>query len=289
MILDFLPQRLKKPLYNLNTDLLFEIRLRTGFPIVVNYSFNNCFLSDSGMSKSELSGIVCQDDYIKEIILNVTERSVYAYNDKIKKGFITTREGVRIGIAGECVYDGNNISTIKEFTSLLIRVPHSIVGCADEVFEKIKSQTFVYNTLIISPPFMGKTTILKDLCRLINKNYFKSILIIDERGEFACVNGLNIDKIKFSDKLYAFSYGIRSLAPSIVITDELSSESDFQFANKAANSGIKIIASCHADDIKDLFGKNFFINNVFERYVVLGMGGAVGKIKCVYDKDFVKI
>lgn len=286
MLLDFFPERYKKAIKLLNENVLYEVRLRKNYPVIINYGFKRYYLSDKGVSTFNDKSIVCLDSDIKEIIINITEHSVYAYNDKIKQGYITTPKGVRVGIAGECVFDEDKIITIKNYTSLLVRIPHDIFGCAEHIFNKINVDSNICNTIILSAPFLGKTTILKDLARIINNKYNKSILIIDERGEFSSVSGENIDIIRFSNKSFAFNYGIRTLAPSIVITDELSGDKDFEFAQKASNSGVKIIASCHANDVNDLRQKSYFIKNVFERYVVLGKNSEIGKIYGVYDKDF---
>ena len=137
----------------------------------------------------------------------------------------------------------------------------------------------------MSPPFKGKTTILKDLCRKINDNSDKAILLIDERSEFRNISGKNIDRVENSNKLYAFSYSVRSLSPEIVITDELSEKSDFLCAQSVVNSGVKIIASCHAACIEDLISKDYFIKNIFDRYVFLSNGSEFGKIDGIYNKE----
>ncbi len=145
------------------------------------------------------------------------------------------------------------------------------------------------NTLIISPPAKGKTTILKDLARKIDAKLNIPILIMDERGEFASVKGKNIDVIKFGNKLYSFNYGVRSLSPMVVITDELSEKNDWICASNAANSGVKIIASCHGGNIDEIKRKEYFINNVFERYVVLKNLQKPGMIDGFYNELLNKI
>ena len=156
-------------------------------------------------------------------------------------------------------------------------------------FEKICNERNLFNTLIISPPFCGKTTVLKDLAIKINGLNLGSILIIDERAEFENVQGINIDKILYSDKLYAFEYGVRSMSPSIVITDELVTKNDWLCAKKATDCGVKIIASCHAASIDDVKRKDYFIENVFERYVVLLSGVKPGILKSVYNGVFEEV
>ena len=284
MDFNFLPNKFLSAINLLNLDKLTEIRCRVNYPVIIKYSGRLVYLSPKGATTLRTDALIfCAQDIIY-IINKVTENSIYAFNDKIKQGYLTTENGLRIGLAGECVFNDGKIQTIKKFTSLNIRIPHFIDGCSNAVFEKICNGQ-VLNTLIVSPPGFGKTTILKDLSLKLNKCNLGSILIIDERGEFFEVQGENIDKILYSDKLYALDYGVRSLSPNIVITDELSSKDDWTCINHAINSGVKIIASCHGYSIESLLNKEFF-NNIFDRYIILNGVGEPGQIKFIYDKEF---
>ena len=127
---------------------------------------------------------------------------------------------------------------------------------------------------------------MKDLTRNFNNLNLGEILLVDERGEFSSVTGQNIDKISFSTKSYAFNNGIRTLAPKIIITDELGEKNDWDCVNKAIFSGVKVVASCHAYSVDDVSKKPYFIKDAFERYVVLN---SKKLIDCVYDKDFLKL
>ncbi len=285
MDLSFLPIKYTNAIKNIDINYLYEIRLRTGYAVKVNYNNKNAYLSFYGLTQNCKDAIICSSFDISEIIKNVTEHSLYAFNDRIKEGFITTKHGVRIGIAGECVFCENKIQTIKNFSSLNIRIPHQINGCSSGVIKEIINQGKVNNTLIISPPFLGKTTLLKDIATELNKVVNLPILIIDERGEFNNIEGENIDKITYSNKNYAFNYGLRSLSPSVVITDELSNSEDWLCVKNAVNSGIKIIASCHSDCLENLASKNCFIKNLFDRYIVLSNNGEFGKVEKVFNKE----
>lgn len=283
MDFDFFTSDIKSAIQKTDMDKLYEIRLRKNFPVIVNYAGKRFYLSISGISSTTKTALICYESTIERIMQNITEFSVYAFNDKIKKGFITTKEGIRIGVAGECVY-GDELITIKNISSLNIRVPHIISGASNGFFSKIHDRTDFFNTLIISPPFCGKTTVLKDVAKKINDHFIKNILILDERGEFGRVKGENIDVIEYSDKLYGFEYGIRSMSPEILITDELSTKKDWDFASRAINSGVKVIASCHAGSLSDLQQKDLF-SNLFDRYVVLKKG-VFGQVESVYDNCF---
>jgi len=287
MKLDFLPKKYKLGLESLDVSYLYEIRMRTSYPVLIRYKNEQLYLSNSGATILKCNAIICKKSDIDEIIALVTKSSLYAYNDRIKEGYLTTDEGVRIGLAGECVCANGNIHTIKNFTSLNIRVPHEIFGAANDIFCFVYNKK-IKNTLIISPPARGKTTILKDLARKIDDLNIGSIMVIDERAEFQIVKGANIDTIMYSDKLYAFEYGLRSLSPNIVITDELSSEDDWICAERAVISGVKLIASCHGASIDDIRAKEYF-QNIFDVYVVLDDDGVPGRIKGVYNREFISI
>jgi len=286
MDLSFLPKKYLIGLGKVDLDKLSEIRLRVGFPVIISYNFKKSYLSIDGATLFGDKAILCQSEDVNFIINTVTEFSLYAHNDRIREGYLVTKSGLRIGLAGECVYDGEKILTIKNFSSLNIRIPNEVFGCSEGIFKYVINDYTVYNTLIISPPFMGKTTILKDLARNIDAKLSIHVLILDERGEFENVVGENIDKIKFSTKNYGFNYGTRVLSPQVIIVDELMSKNDWTGVLTAKNSGVKVVASCHSDNIENLLRKECFIKGVFDRYVFLGKNDVVGLLDCVLDGEF---
>ncbi len=286
MKLSFLPINYMSALENLEIKFLYEIRLRTCYPVKVNYLNQIYYLFDGGLVKDKDKAIICSQEDVNYIIMQITEHSLYAFNDRLKDGYITTINGIRVGIAGECVFNNNKIQTIKNFSSLNIRIPHEIEGCSTKIMPYIYNDNNIYSTIIISPPFLGKTTLLKDVMKNLNSLNIGSILVIDERGEFSLIKGENIDNIMYSNKNYAFNFALRSLSPKIVITDELSTIDDWLCAKNAISSGIKIIASCHSDSVENLRLKPSFIHNLFDRYIVLNNGNKFGQAKCVLDRDF---
>lgn len=286
MKFDFLPKRFINALENINSEELIEIRLRKNFPIICLFSYGRKYLIDAVDNNEKI--IVTKKD-IDFIISELTEKSYYAYNDKIKQGYLIYKDGTRIGIAGECVYNKEVVISIKEISSLNIRFCNNRKNCSKDIFDKIIYNGQVLNTLIISPPTKGKTTILKDLVLKINELNINSILIIDERGEFSCISGLNIDIISNCTKYYGFSIGIRSMAPDLVVTDEISSLEDWNYLSKANNSGVRILASCHGDSIESVKNKRGFIEGIFNRYVVLNSSGRPGVVKEILNEEFIRL
>lgn len=283
--LSFLPSNLVNKLNELDLDKLYEIRLRKNREILVFYDNKYLKLSEIINEKED---IICFKSDIDYVIDCLTEHSLYAYNEQIKSGFITSNKGIRVGICGDVIFDNGKVKTINNFSSLNIRIPHNINNSSSEIFNKMFDGQTIKNSLIISAPFMGKTTILKDLAIKLDKFVKKQILLIDERGEFESIEGNYIDKINFSNKEYALSNGIRSIAPEIIITDEIK-EDDFISLQNAKNSGVKIIASCHANSIEELTNKPLFRKNIFDMFFVLESNNIKGKIQSVYDCDLNRI
>ncbi len=279
-MLDFLPQNVKDALRRLNLQKVYEIRMRVEKPITVNYQGVYRYLAEYGLTDVQERALRCDMDELANCVFRAGKYSVYAVEEQIKRGFITAKDGERIGLAGEYVFEKGQPLTIRNITSLCIRVPHEVIGCGEEIYKSCM-QDGVKNVLIISSPGLGKTTILRDLGRTIGIKTHKNVLVCDERGEISAGDvGQTCDVLKYSDKQTAFEAGIRALRPDIVITDELSAV-DCNAIERAILAGIKVIASAHFSSIGHV-KKPFF--GLFERYVLLDER-EIGKIKAIYDEE----
>ena len=191
--------------------------------------------------------------------------------NQLKKGFVTGKDGERIGIAGTLVYEGGSVLSVHSVTSLCVRVPHAVEGCAEEIYRKTLADG-LRSLLILAPPGEGKTTLLRDLTRIVSQRTQANILVSDERGELSAGDlGATSDVVKFADKLTAFTAGIRAMRPEIIVTDELLA-SDYEAVRRAVESGIIVFASAHLKRVEDVPEK------LFERYILLDGLGKIGKI-----------
>ncbi len=283
-MLEFLPDNVKMAIQRINVSFLYEIRIRIDKPVTVNYQGIYRYLGDFGLTEHKEKAIRCSADEIADCVFKAGNYSVYSVEEQLKKGFLTANCGERIGIAGEYVFEKGQPFALRNYGSLCIRVPHEIKGCAKEIYKLCMSERVV-NLLVMSSPGLGKTTILRDLSRILSDKTSKNILICDERGEISVgETGDTSDIVRFSDKATAFEAGIRAMRPDIIITDELCA-ADCLALNRAMTAGICVVASAHFSDIS--YVKEPF-RPLFDRYVLLD-GEKLGKIKAIYDKEGRKI
>ena len=279
-MLEFLPQNIKESLAHVNSKYVYEIRLRADKPVRINYQGEYRYISAYGVTDKADKAIRCTSADIADCVYRAGNYSVYSVEEQIKQGFLTAEHGERIGIAGEYIYEHGQPLAIKSFSSLCIRVPHEIYGCGEEIFTYCMRDK-VRNVLIMSAPGLGKTTILRDLGRILSEKTAKNILICDERGEISAgLTGNTCDVMKFANKATAFEAGIRAMRPDIMITDELS-KADCTAIERAYSAGIKVLASAHFSDIQHV--KPPFMG-LFERYVLLDQR-KIGKIDSIYDGE----
>ncbi len=281
MGLSFLNTETFSALSHLNLNFVTEIRLRAGKPVVVEYRGKYRFLGRSGISSGKDDRIRAED--IPQTLARATDGCIYAYNEQLKNGFITVGHGVRIGVAGEYVTEGGHVTTIKNVTSLNIRVPHEIVGCGDRIYNSLL-QNGLKNVLVFSKPGLGKTTLLRDLARKISIEKPVNVLVFDERGEISGMDAYGTgydlgfaDVVRSSNKLSAISSAIRAMKPELIVTDELYGENDVKAVKYATECGIFVIASSHICDKKILSAMPF---DYFAQLTSQG-----GELK-IYDKNF---
>ncbi len=286
-----LPERLKIAIKNIGgSSTITEIRLRAFKKVIVLL----------GTQEVELEVIITLEE-ILQILVTVSKNSIYAIQQDINNGFIVIPGGHRIGVCGEVVTQDSKIKNIKNINSMNIRIARQVIGCADVVMQHILNNGRIRNTLIISPPGCGKTTILRDTIRQLSNgtDTFRgvNVSVVDERGEIAAVSqgianldvGCRTDVMSNVKKSLGIQLLVRSMAPSVIATDEIGSDEDIEEIKYAALSGVSMIFTMHGNDIGDLYKKSRIKElidlNIFELAIFLSNKKGVGTIEKIYLFD----
>lgn len=251
-ILGKLPQAVKDELELLPQSVICEveeIRMRCGQH--VRLQGRTC--------EKIVSHIVTSEDLTKTLN-SLVKYSYYAYEEDLAKGFITIEGGHRIGVCGKAVVKQGQTSLIKEVSSMNIRFCKEIRGCGDGLAAELTDEHgHVVNTLIVSPPGCGKTTLLRDFARILSCKGIK-VAICDERSEIAGMYGGSpsfdigprTDVLDGAPKAQGIEMLIRSMSPQVIITDEIGKKEDIGAIEQCISSGVALIASIHGSSFDDI-------------------------------------
>ena len=306
----FISEDIRGPLLKIDKQYrenIEEIRLRNNKPLNIYRAGRNFFVAKNGtLLEKEKGAVIVKDDYIKNTFQLVTNHSVYAFNEEIKNGFITITGGHRVGIGGKMFYGSNGIEDITNISSLNFRIAREKKGISNLLIPYLlDSRGEFYNTLIISPPQCGKTTLLRDLIRNLsdgidNKFQGFKIGLIDERSEIAGVYrgvsqndvGLRTDILDGCLKWDGIMMMIRSMSPEIIAVDEIGGVKDIEAIGEGLRAGIKFIATIHGSSLDDIKEKRsiqtLLKEKIFKRYIILDRSRGVGTISEIIDGDSFK-
>ena len=287
--------------YNINENTIEEIRIRVDRPVILKYP----------EGKEDILDHVVTQNEILNILQSLCNNSIYSYQSQICDGYITLQGGHRVGITGNIAMKDGKITNVNYVSSLNFRIAREIIGASDEILKEVitrKSNSAsqnnyrnsnidnndisnleINNTLIVSRPGCGKTTVLRDLVRNISNKGF-TVSLIDERGEIASMYkgipqndiGLRTDVMDNVTKSLGMKIAVRTMAPQVIVADEIGTEGDLEAINYGICSGVKGIFTAHGSDISEL-RQNETLNKLYEeklfkRIIFLENRGKMGKV-----------
>lgn len=265
---------------------LQEIRLRVNCPCCFIVDRREYYPDKEGYLREQgQEGVVLGSDEVAAVFNHICQYSPYAYESQLRQGFLTVAGGHRVGVCGQVVMEGESVTLIKQVRFLHIRVVHEVQGAAKKLLPHLYEERRFLNTLLISPPGVGKTTLLRDIARMVSDGNSHhpgmQVCIIDERSEIAGSYmgvpqtrvGVRSDVLDGCPKAVGMMMAIRSMAPQLLVVDELGLAADYEAISCASGCGIRLLASIHGKDMEDIYKKDeeqkHILQKTFDRFVVL--------------------
>ncbi|MBD3918686.1 stage III sporulation protein AA [Paenibacillus sp. PR3] len=280
---------------------LEEIRIRDNRPLEVWTLGVSTFVSSSGSLSDNPEGAYKPSfELCRKLLERMTNHSVYAMEEELRRGFITVEGGHRIGLAGRTVLEEGRVRGIRDIGGFNVRIARDVTGVAGQSLPQLidRSNRTIASTLIIGAPRQGKTTYIRDLARAISYGRWQSpqalgwsgrkVGIVDERSEIAaCVRGVptfdvgpRTDVMDACPKAEGMMMMIRSMSPEVLIVDEIGRDEDVEAIREAVRAGVSVVATAHAGEweeaaarpaLKRLLQEGAFARGVVLRRTITGL------------------
>lgn len=292
-ILKFLPKNIADLISKIpphQQDELEEIRIRINRPIELTMKGEPLFLSYK-----------IQPEDAFHLLNKISQFSIYTLEEELKRGYITVSGGHRVGLAGKVILEDGKVKAIRDIASFNIRIAKEKVGIAEWLTPFIFTDDWLH-TMIVGPPQTGKTTLLRDIARIISSGTSQKRIqaykvgIVDERSEIAgCVNGIpqmtfghRIDVLDACPKAEGMMMMIRSMSPDVLVVDEIGRREDAEAIQEAVHAGIKLIMTTHGANIAEIRKRpslsTIIDQKIFQRFIVLSRAGGPGTITHILDE-----
>ena len=280
-LLDYLPHYMESEVNTALNNGLEEIRIRIGQQIEL-------------LPMKERFGKEITVEKMEEIINYLTDYSIVAYEEQIKKGYFTIDGGYRVGVAGVVNDDGR-----IDINALNIRIARQFVNCSKSLLAYIKNDNVIYNTLIVSGPGLGKTTYLRDCVRGLSFQY--KVGVVDERSEIGAMTsgvlqndlGPGCDLMGNCGKARGMMMLLRSMSPQIIAVDEIGEEEDYFAINEIMKCGVKFLGTVHAANLEEVRQmkaiSNLLQDKLLERIVCLELSKTNQRTFKIYNSDGMQI
>ena len=291
-VLPYLPHELRQPLSKIpaqDAAEIREIRLRLGRPmqIICTDTAYNITAQGTRIAPEE-TGILVTRQMLDTCFQSICAHSVHSWQAAIRQGFITVAGGCRVGLCGTAVIQNQQLETVRSISSMNFRIAAERTGCAEAIYSRLRDTLRTGGLLITGAPASGKTTVLRDLARIIGDRH--RVCILDERGDSAAVRngipqfsvGTQTDIFDGYPKAEGIAIAVRVMSPEYLICDEIGDAAETAQLLQSLHTGVKIIASAHAGSLAEVHQRpqlrSLMQAGVFRYAVLLGSGAQCGQV-----------
>lgn len=236
-----------------------EIRLRKNKPVVIYVLSTLYFIEHSGVLTRNVNErcITINEDDFDYICDKLCSHSYHTNMSSLTEGYVTAKNGSRIGVSSTAVFKDDKIFSVKNISSLNIRISQEHKNCAKKIID-LTCKKSLPSIIVAGLPGCGKTTFLRDYARLISNGYcgeYKKVTIIDERKEIASDFdvGLNTDVLSGFTKAKGIEIATRTLSPDLIVCDEIGSINELDKIRYSFSTGVNFAVSIHLKNAEDIF------------------------------------
>nr|WP_263325771.1 stage III sporulation protein AA [Neobacillus sp. Marseille-Q6967] len=293
-ILKYLPKNIADQISKIppkQKEEIEEIRIRLNRPIEVTMKGAPLFLA-----------YITQPEDAVQLLNKISQHSIYTLEEELKRGYITISGGHRIGLAGKVILEDSKVKAIRDIASFNIRIAKEKLGIAERLTPYLFKEHWLH-TMIVGPPQTGKTTLLRDIARIISSGSMDKgisackVGIVDERSEIAgCVNGIpqmsfghRLDVLDACPKAEGMMMMIRSMSPDVLIVDEIGRREDAEAIQEAVHAGIKLMMTTHGSTMEEIRNrptlKGIIDQKIFQRFIILSRNKGPGTVTHILDEN----
>lgn len=230
---------------------------------------------------------------LQKIFHSLCHGSVHSFEQELKEGFVPLEGGHRVGICGTAVYRDGIRSGVRDISSINIRLARPCTGCARNLYQEMERRGMAEGSfLLVGAPASGKTTLLRDYARILaggDGDPCRLIALLDERSELS--DGFDLGRsthvLKGLPKTVGILQALRTLAPKVILCDEIGTAEEAKLLLQGLQSGCRFIGSIHGENWQQLQQKAqfrpFLEQKALDAVVFLKQAQQPGQIREIHE------